>query len=210
MVGLRFFRLLILSLAYKKRRGRGWEYYWKCLCDCGKITIKAGIYLRIGDTKSCGCLVGDRCAARNYKHGFSHNHRLYLTWKMMRARCNNPNFPSYVNYGARGIKVCKRWDNFLLFLEDMGPTWREGLTLNRIDNNGPYSPENCCWATDEEQANNSRRNHHLTLNGKTQTISRWAREIGESTHFIHNRLKRGWSIVDTLTTPKLDPHRKRS
>lgn len=196
MQGQRFGRLLVLNLAYTQPRGRGRERYWECRCDCGRVVVKAGIYLRTGDTKSCGCLVGDRCAERNITHGMAHTHRLYSTWKMMRARCHSKKTPLFKDYGGRGISICDRWSDFSAFVEDVWPSFKEGLTLNRKDNDGNYCPENCEWATDEEQANNTRRNHFLTAGGKTQTIARWAREVGISPQVIHKRIARGWN--DTM------------
>lgn len=201
MVGERFNRLVVLELSYKKRVGRGFHRYWKCRCDCGQITIKDGIYLRTGDTKSCGCLKSDSMAEANMVHGLARIHRLYSTWKNMRTRCLNPTCPGFKNYGGRGITICERWNDFSLFVEDMWPTWKEGLSLNRIDNDGPYCPDNCEWATYQEQANNKRRNHWIVANGKNQTIAQWAREIGCFTQVISKRIERGWSGERSVTEP---------
>ena len=105
-------------------------------------------------------------------------HRLYTTWKMLRQRCLNPKSISYRFYGARGIKICKNWNSFSSFVKDMEPGFREGLTLDRIDNNKDYSPENCRWATKKQQANNRRNQRLLTHNGKSLTITDWAEELG--------------------------------
>lgn len=116
--------------------------------------------------------------------------KTYWAWRSMRSRCYNPQNPSYQHYGARGIEVCPEWkDDFDQFVKDMGqPT--NGMSLDRIDNNAHYSPTNCRWATVTEQLNNQRRNHRITHNGKTQTLSQWARSLGLKTDALARRLNR--------------------
>jgi hypothetical protein len=126
--------------------------------------------------------------------------RIYRTWVAMCNRCENPGNDGFRRYGARGIRVCERWQSFLNFFEDMGEP-PQGMTLDRINNDGPYSPENCRWATHREQACNTRRNHRLTCNGKTQTLIEWADEIGLSPSCIAERIKKGWAIEDVLCLP---------
>jgi len=104
-------------------------------------------------------------------------HPVYQAWQNMRARCYNPKYPKFKYYGGRGIKVDAAWESSVQFIADMMPTWRRGLTLERKDNDGPYSKANCVWATRFEQAQNSRHLHLLEHNGKTQSIAQWAREL---------------------------------
>lgn len=125
----------------------------------------------------------------------------YRTWAAMKLRCYNKNHEHYRFYGGRGISVCERWrQSYRNFLQDMGPR-PTGTTLDRIDNDGPYSPDNCRWATKQEQVNNSRSVRLLTFDGQTRSISEWARVIGIQDGTIRYRLKKGWSIEQALTAP---------
>lgn len=123
-----------------------------------------------------------------FKHGGAKN-PLYTTWLNMRQRCNNPRSPAYKNYGGRGIKVCERWDDFLNFAEDMGDR-PEGMTLERIDCNGDYSPENCKWATRKEQMRNVRYNRWIEFDGKRLILSDWSKELGISPATLWYRLSK--------------------
>lgn len=118
----------------------------------------------------------------------------------MRERCNNPNHAAYKHYGGRGITVCERWDDFLTFLEDMGNK-PVGMEIDRIDVNGNYEPSNCRWATDEEQANNTRKNRFVTINGLTKSHSQWARFIGITHDSFSNRVDQGWPEENLLLPP---------
>lgn len=126
---------------------------------------------------------------------------IYYVWLHIKQRCYNPKNERYKDYGGRGITICEEWLNsFEAFYRDMGDV-PEGLTLGRKDNDGHYCKENCEWQTYEQQAQNKRNNHYLTLNGKTHTIMKWTRITGLSEVVIRMRLKRGWSVEETLTTP---------
>lgn len=128
-------------------------------------------------------------------------HRLFGRWKQMRQRCENPNDPGYKNYGGRGIKVCARWQFFPWFVSDMDSNFIPGMTIERMDNNGPYSPENCIWGTRYQQANNNRRNRRITFNDLTLNVTAWSKKVGISTNTLFHRLKAGWSIRDSLELP---------
>jgi hypothetical protein len=151
----RFGRLIALEpLPSSKNR----HIRWRCLCDCGNETIVDSAYkLLNGRTKSCGCLHDEVAAARQYKHG-GKGTRLYNIWKNARQRCRNPKCPDFTEYGGRGIRFSTVWDNFADFRTwALANGYREDLTLDRIDPNGDYAPDNCRWATWLEQRHNQRR-----------------------------------------------------
>lgn len=137
------------------------------------------------------------------KHGLNET-RIYKTWVRMKVRCYNQNHDRYKNYGGRGITVCDEWKNdFKKFYEwAMKNGYSDDLTIDRIDVNGNYEPSNCRWITNKEQCNNRRNNHFITYNGKTQTVSEWAEEIGLDYNTLLVRINRlHWDIEKALTTP---------
>lgn len=194
LTGMRFGRLEVLGFSHINKLHRA---VWKCKCDCGAIKNIDGLHLRQGTALSCGCLHKEKFTSKT--HGMSdtppHN-----SWSDMLDRCENPNNERYKDYGGRGIVVCGEWHDFKSFWNDMKGSYSEGLTIDRIDVNGNYCPENCKWSTQKEQANNRRNNHWLTYNGTTQTISQWADVIGIKYDTLSARIRRGWTTERALTT----------
>lgn len=176
---------------------------WECICDCGKTLRVDGNHLRTGHTKSCGCVTISRVILGNKaraKHN-SYKTATYRSWRSMINRCENPKHEQYVRYGARGISICVRWHNsFKLFLEDMGER-PPNTTIDRINNSGNYTPDNCRWATSQIQMRNMRRNKYLTFNGETLCLTEWAERLGGKDNSLSSRLERGWSVERALSTP---------
>lgn len=190
--GMYFGRLLVLGYSHTNK---GFAF-WHVRCVCGTNKTVMGNNLKNGTTKACGCLQrGSRI-----KHKMSYT-PTYETWAGMIKRCTNPKYKYYMDYGGRGIKVCKRWmDSFEKFYADMGER-PEGLTIERIDNNNGYNPSNCKWATTKEQNSNKRNNVFLIYNGKTMVIREWEKAFGLNKGVLNYRIKAGWKTHKALTLP---------
>jgi hypothetical protein len=153
-------------------------------CNCGSRGVFRANNVDRGLSRSCGCSKGT--------HNQSYS-PIYQAWKAIRQRCGSPAHRWFNDYGGRGITVCARWDNsFELFAKDMGER-PSGMTLDRINNEGDYTPENCRWATMETQSNNTRANVYLTVDGVSQTISQWSRQSGTNRSTMNERRRQGWS-----------------
>jgi len=165
-------------------------------CSCGSPPKPVEMNnLRSGKTVSCGCFATEQRTT----HGYS-KHPLFMVWLSMKYRCSNPKFIGYDIYGGRGIKVCERWHNIDNFITDMYPTFKKGLQVERIDNNGDYTPNNCKWATHSEQSLNRRSCHKITFQGKTMSISEWAKRTGIKYNTLSKRiLTQGLSPEEALT-----------
>ncbi len=198
IIGKRYSRLVVLRENGRTKHGMR---IFECRCDCGNSVNVPIASLQNGNTRSCGCI-------RN-KYGYIpvKNSKLYKVWSSMKDRCNNPHNRSYRNYGGRGIYVCNEWQNdygaFMTWAYNSG--YQEGLSIDRINNDGPYSPDNCRWATRVEQQNNTRLNRYIEFNGECKTISEWAKQLGIKQHTLQLRLKR-WPLCRALTEPR---HRER-
>ena len=208
--GQRFGRLTVIRYAglYKAPGGKT-AGKWECLCDCGNTHIVVGTTLANGDTVSCGCFVIEAQRLSHVTHGMSHT-KAYRCWGLMKDRCENPKGKHFPEYGGRGITVCEEWrQSFEIFLQDMGEPPSPTHTIERIDNDGPYSPTNCRWATRKEQARNTRRNVLYTYQGECLTLAEWAEKVNKPYKVLHHRISRGWTVEETLTIPlriKIDGH----
>ena len=195
--GKKIGRLTVVARAGTNRQR---EAMWLCKCECGNETIIRGSDVRTGHTKSCGCLKLENSKKMLTKHGKRHT-RLYHIWCGMKTRCNNPKDIGYSLYGGRGIKVCEEWSqDFVTFHKwatENGYT--DEMTIDRIDADGNYCPENCRWVTQKAQQNNRRNNHFILYNGETHTITEWAEITNIKPATIYDRLKRGWAVELALT-----------
>lgn len=200
LTGQRFGRLTVIR-RYKKP---GHMVYWNCICDCGNSHIAAGAYLKNGKIKSCGCLHKEESAVRA-KHQFTKHadsgSRLYRIWKSMHTRCKNKNSKSYHDYGERGISICQEWNDYLKFKEwSISNGYRDDLTIDRINVNGNYCPENCRWVAWDVQQINKRTTAHITIKGVTRSIKEWSSLTGINYGTLKTRIYAGWN-EDKLLQP---------
>lgn len=208
LTGMRFGRLTVIDRAPNIVGPAGCSSTrWKCICDCGNTTTVKTSNLRMGETKSCGCYAIDTRRKNGSKrkiHG-GFGTRLYNIYYKMIDRCCNKKSHAYKSYGERGICICDEWmgkDGFVKFMEwSLKNGYKNGLSIDRIDNNRGYSPENCRWATPKEQQNNRRCNVFLAVNGKTHTIAEWSRISGINVATLYNRHKAGWDDYDVIYKP---------
>lgn len=179
---------------------------WVCRCECGNLTVVSGSSLRSGNTKSCGCMRRDEANSRQLPPNkpklkyspvtFPELRKPYQVFLSARRRCNNPKNADFSRYGGRGIKFL--FDSFDHFWEVMGGAYAPGLTLERIDNDGPYSPENCKWVTRLEQGQNTSKTRKIEFEGTTRSVSEWARELGINRKTLEERLEK-WPLERALT-----------
>ncbi len=199
LTGQTFGRWTVLTRAGSTKNGRA---AWLCRCVCGTEKIVAAGCLRDGKSKSCGCLNLEKIIERNTTHGMTGT-RLYGIWTKMVQRTTNEKDERYEDYGGRGITMCEEWrksfEAFKMWAVENG--YAENLTIDRINNDRGYSPDNCRWVTKKVQMRNTRRTHFLTFRGETKCITDWAEETGISRAVIDARINRlGWSVERALTT----------
>lgn len=201
-IGRRFGRLVVKDVS-RERRGKRDMIIAHCRCDCGTVKDIFWQALADGRVKSCGCLNREVSSVRGRiqmtTHGQSRT-RLYRIWSCMKQRCYNRHHVHYGNYGGRGIGICDEWRlNFTMFREwAMAHGYADTLSIDRIDNDGGYSPSNCRWVDAKAQANWRKNNHLVTAAGQTHTASEWARLTGIKMTTIKERLRRGWSAERAL------------
>lgn len=188
LVGKRFTRLTVKRRIYKDNVG-----IWECECDCGNIVKVSTSCLKSGHTKSCGCYSSDLLRERVTTHGMT-NTRLYNIWCGMKDRCNNPNSPVSKYYGGKGINICKEWESdfhsFCLWASETGYT--DELTIERVDVDKGYSPDNCKWVTKKAQQNNKSTSFWVTINKEKKTLAEWCEIYDLGYQTVYDRIRRGW------------------
>lgn len=204
LTGQKFGRLTVLKLHHIRtvksinNKTRNIRYYL-CKCDCGNKHIVSQVNLKNGNTKSCGCLNLDNLhSGKNRQtHNLSKN-RIYKIYMGMKKRCCNSKSKNYISYGGRGIIICDEWLNDFMSFYNWAMTngYQDNLTIDRINVNGNYSPENCRWATMQEQANNKRTNHKITYNNETHNISEWSSILGIKRQTLDNRINKLKYTID--------------
>lgn len=209
LIGKRFERLVVI----KRLEPRKGHMHWLCKCDCGNFTEVSTGRLNSGQTKSCGCLQKERAAENKKVHGLYYNEggkksKLYRVWSRMKERCFNPNSFAYKDYGGRGIRVCDEWLDYEPFHKwSILNNYREGFSIERVDNDGNYEPSNCKWIPISQQASNRRSVRYLTFNGQTMSVTEWGEKLDLKPTNILTRLRRGWTVERALTTP--DDYRRK-
>lgn len=201
LIGRTFGAFVVLEEAPPKIRANGKKVrMWKCQCSCGNVRYLNKREIDTEKRKSCGCKWGEYQRMSRIQHGDSHM-RLHNTWSGIRARCYCKTDYHYQWYGARGIRMNDAWkDDYAAFKEwalDNG--YSPELSLDRIDNNGNYTPDNCRWTTQKAQSNNTRRNRMITAFGETLTLAQWAEKSGIPYHTLKRRIYLGWTPEDALT-----------
>lgn len=192
MIGQKFGKLKVISELEERAKGGGKQYL--CQCDCGNTTIVRSDHLKSGHTTSCGC---NKIMITSHKKSQSN---LYRRWCKIKERCYNKYCCNYKNYGQRGIKMCNEWrDDFMAFYEwAINNGYYKTLTIDRIDVNGNYEPNNCRWVDMATQQNNRTNTVYITCNGKTQSVMEWCRELNLKPSTVYARVKRGYDSVTCL------------
>lgn len=211
LIGRKFGILTVIEKSYRKGR----HQYWKCQCDCGNIVDARQDALKSGRTSHCGCLTKKILSISHSKRSnYSMSKtRIYKIWVLMRKRCKNQNDPHYMDYGGRGITVCDEWDkSFENFKEwALANGYKDNLTIDRINNDKGYFPNNCRWATMKTQSINRRTNRILIFNGKELTATQWADELNIDSNTILSRIDvYGWSVEKALSTPVNAKYRRKT
>lgn len=199
IIGKKFGRLTVLKEVKTKYKDR----YFLCKCECGNEKIIRGSHLTTNATISCGCYRDEKITKLNTTHHLSKS-RIYSIYKDIIKRCTNQSHSTYKNYGGRGIIICEEWKNdFLCFYNwAINNGYKEDLTIDRINVNGNYEPDNCRWITKKQQSNNKRNSHYLTFKGQTSTIAEWGEKLNIRASKIRKRINQyHWTVERALTTP---------
>lgn len=208
LTGMHFGSLTVLSREIVSSTDK--RVAWRCLCSCGNEVIVKSNNLLSGHKISCNCFRSERMAKLNLKHGDSYS-RLYNIYEKMKQRCTNPKDCNYANYGARGIKVCDEWKKYETFRDwALSHGYCDYLSIDRIDVNGDYSPENCRWATGKEQSNNRRSSVKLEHNGEVRTLAEWCQLLGLNYKTVSRRYLTGKSTEQILSKESLKHGRSKN
>lgn len=188
LVGKKFGRLTVQERYINDNKGGA---RWCCSCDCGNFTIVRTYHLTSGKIRSCGCIKKEMLSNRKDAHHKTGT-KLYRIWAGIKQRCFNSNHKNYSRYKGRGITVCNEWKNdFLSFYNwSLKNGYKDGLTIERINNDGNYCPENCRWSTRKEQANNTSRNRFIFYNGEIHTVSEWSKKFGIKYKILEYRINK--------------------
>lgn len=198
MVGTRFGKLTVVGPGLPDPRNPR-QTLVPLRCDCGAKKQVTSTNLRHAGT--CSACTTERMRKRFQTHGCLPKD-VFRIWTLMHNRCKNPKTDRWAFYGGRGIKVCERWNSFEAFRDDMGPRPSPKHSIDRIDNEKGYSPDNCRWATTKEQCRNRRTSRWLTVQGQTKTLAEWAEQSPVSRSVIYFRLRSGWNPEAAIFTPK--------
>lgn len=223
LTGMRFGRLEVIKFDHYlyRKKPNGYEYRvktWLCKCDCGTFKVVGHSELTSGNTKSCGCYMREHQHAfiKQYTKPLKHprTHRLHEIWIGMKERCNNPQNNAYEYYGKRGIKVCDEWNNIqtgydTFFEWALSNGYSPNLTIDRINNDGDYDPQNCRWVNRTEQMSNTRRNVYFDYYGEKLTASQIARLRNCDAKTLLWRLQNGWELEKAINTPKKQYKKRR-
>ena len=193
LTGIKFNRLTVLKFSHRELRNNKWRYYWLCKCECGNEILIDRDNIKQGKQKSCGCYEKENPSRKT--HGYSKT-RIYRIYNDIKNRCYYENDKYYNIYGGREIIMCDEWLNdFMTFCNwAIKNGYKENLSIDRIDVNGNYEPNNCRWITNKEQANNTRKNHFVTYNNETHTLKEWSEILNINYGTLKSRIKRGWDI----------------
>ena len=198
IIGKRFGRLVVKEFGYIKNKAS----YWLCKCDCGNEKFVSRSGLTSGDIFSCGCYRNEHKSEFGFKHGYS-NTKLYSIWSSMIQRTTNPKHDRYCAYGGRGITVFDEWKTAINFIEwALNNGYEEGLSIERIDVNGNYEPNNCKFIERNAQYENKQNSDLITYQGKTQSLSKWSRELGINRETLRYRINVAkWDLDKAFVVP---------
>lgn len=207
LTGQKFGKLTVIERAENDNKG---NVQWLCQCECGNKKVVRGSSLKSGNSHSCGCLIIENVKTRMSTHKMAKT-RLYKIWAGMKQRCINPNTTGFENYGGRGIDYIPEWENFETFKEwAIQSGYNDALTIDRIDVNKGYSPQNCRWANETQQARNKRSNLYFTYQNQTRCLKDWATYLKIDYLLLYGRIvTRHWDFEKAINTPIMENRRNK-